>query len=118
MNKILITGRLTKDPERKDTQSGTAITAFTVACPRAYVSKGKERETDFILCKAFNHTADFIASHYKKGSPIEVEGSLEVRRYQDSEGNNRSITEVNVSSVGFAPTQPKEQKNDFEEIPF
>lgn len=121
MNKVVISGRMAADPEQRDTSTGTPLTAFVVAVPRSYAPKGKERETDFIYCKAFNHTAEFILQRFAKGNPIEVEGSIQVRKYQDADGKNKSVMELIVSSVGFVPSGPREEKTEektVDEIPF
>lgn len=117
MNTITISGRLTKDPEQRETSTGTKMTSFSVAVTRAYVAKGKERETDFLPCRCFGNVSDFLGKYFSKGSPIEVIGSLETRRYTDQSGANRTAIEIVVSDVRFPPT-PKQSKEEYEEIPF
>jgi len=82
MNKVIITGRLTKDPELNQTQSGTTVMRFSVAVDR-YMGQGKEKQTDFIGCVAFNKTAEFISKYFSKGNPITVEGSIKTGSYND-----------------------------------
>ena len=106
MNKVILLGRLTKDPEIRYSQSTepVCISRFTVAVDRKFKKEG-EQASDFINCVAFRKTAEFMEKHIKKGMLITVEGSLSVRSYDDNEGNRRWITEVNVNEVGFAESR-------------
>lgn len=104
MNKIVLMGRLTADPELKYTQSNTAVIRFTVAVNRKFADKqtGK-READFISCTAWSQTAEFISKYFKKGQMICVEGELRTGSYQDK--NHPDVThyttDVLVSNVEF-----------------
>lgn len=99
-NKVILGGRLTTDPELKTTQSGTAVTTFSVAVNRK-VAKDQEQKTDFITCVAWRNTAEFIARYFHKGSSICVTGSLQQRSWQDKDGNKRYATEVIVDEANF-----------------
>lgn len=99
-NKVILGGRLTSDPELKTTQSGTAVTTFSVAVNRK-VGKDQEQKTDFITCVAWRNTAEFIARYFHKGSCICVTGSLQQRQWQDKDGNKRYATEVIVDEANF-----------------
>ena len=101
LNKIFIMGRLTRDPELRRTQSGTAVTSFSLAVDRDYKSQSGEKETDFIDVVAWRSTAEFVSKYFQKGSMIAIEGSLQTRQYQDKNGNNRTATEVLASQVSF-----------------
>ena len=88
LNNIAIMGRLTREPEIRRTQSGTAVASFTIACERDFSNNG-EKETDFIDCVAWKNTADFIGKYFTKGNMIAVNGRLTTRRWQDKDGRNR-----------------------------
>lgn len=100
MNKIIITGRLTHDPEVKQTTNGVAVVNITVAVDRPY-SKNQEKVTDFITVVAWHQTAEFIGKYFTKGKPIAVVGSLQSRKWQDRNGNNNTAWEVQAESVEF-----------------
>ena len=99
-NKAIIMGRLTADPELRQTPSNISVTSFTVACDRAY-SKGAERQTDFIDCVAWRGTAEFVCRYFQKGKPILVEGRLQVTNYTDKNGEKRRRYEVVADNVHF-----------------
>lgn len=103
-NLVVLTGRLTADPELKTTQSGVAYTNFSIAVQRRYKS-GEEPETDFINLVAWRSTAEFITKYFKKGNLIGIEGSIQTRRYQDKNGNNRTAFEVVVNNVQFVESK-------------
>ena len=86
LNSVIIMGRLTADPELRTTTNGLSVTSFTVAVDRNYKS-GDERQTDFISVVAWRGTADFVTRFFKKGQMIAVQGSLQVRSYEDKNGN-------------------------------
>ena len=89
LNKIFIMGRLTRDPELRRTQSGTAVTSFSLAVDRDFKSQSGEKETDFIDVVAWRSTAEFVAKYFTKGRMAVVEGRLQIRDWKDREGNNR-----------------------------
>lgn len=101
LNVVVLTGRLTADPELKTTSSGIAVCSFSIAVERRYRS-GEERQVDFINIVAWRASAEFVAKYFKRGQMIAVEGSLQSRRYQDKDGKNRTIYEVVASNVQFA----------------
>ena len=102
MNKILLIGRLTKDPELRYTQSGTAVASFTLAVNRSFANQNGEREADFINCVAWQKAAEFVSQYFKKGQQMALEGRLQVRSYDDNNGQRRWVTEVVVEQVEFA----------------
>ena len=106
LNKIFIMGRLTRDPELRRTQSGTPVTSFSLAVDRDYKSQSGEKETDFIDVVAWRATAEFVAKYFTKGRMAVVEGRLQIRDWQDRDGNNRRSAEVIVDSVFFADNKP------------
>ncbi len=104
MNKVILTGRLTADPELKKTQSNIATCRFTVAVDRKFANKESgERQADFVTCVAWRQTADFVSKYFSKGKLICVEGSLRNNNYQDK--NHSDVThytmEVQVDNVEF-----------------
>lgn len=101
MNKVIITGNLTKDPEKRTTQQGTSVTSFTVAVQRRFKNQDGNYDADFINCVAWRGTADFVANYFKKGSRIGVVGSIQTRSYEDNSGNKRYVTEVIADEVEF-----------------
>lgn len=110
MNKVLLLGRLTKDPELKTTPGGASVCSFTVACDRRYQKEGQERQADFINCIAWRNTAEFISKFFIKGMRIAIEGSIQTRSWDDNEGNKRYVTEVIVDHAEFA----SDKRNDNE----
>ena len=101
MNKILLMGRLTKDPELRYTQGGTAVASFTLAVNRSFANQNGEREADFINCVAWQKAAEFVANYFKKGQQMVLEGRLQVRSYDDNNGQRRWVTEVVTEKVEF-----------------
>lgn len=104
MNKVIIMGRLTSDPELRQTQSGVASCKFTIACDRRFANKQTgEREADFISCLAFKNTAEFISRYFNKGKMIAIEGSLRTGSYKDKKHDDVThyTTDVLVDNVEF-----------------
>lgn len=100
LNKVILGGRLTADPEIKQTPNGVAVCNFSVAVNRKY-SKDGDQQTDFINCQAWRNTAEFIGKYFGKGSSICVIGSIQTRSWKDKYGNNRYATEVMVDEALF-----------------
>ena len=105
LNKIFIMGRLTRDPELRRTQSGTAVTSFSLAVDRDFKSQSGEKETDFIDVVAWRSTAEFVAKYFTKGRMAVVEGRLQIRDWKDREGNNRRSAEVIADNVYFGDSK-------------
>lgn len=106
LNNIVIQGRFTRDPEIRTTQTGTSVASFTLAVDRDFVDKeSRERQTDFINCVAWRTTADFVKKYFQKGSMAIVTGRLQVRQYQDKDGNKRTATEVIVENIYFGESK-------------
>lgn len=101
LNKVILMGRITADPELKTTPSGVSVTSFSIAVDRNYVKAGTERQTDFINIVAWRQTAEFVCRYFVKGQLIALDGALQTRTYQDKNGNNRYVTEVLADSVYF-----------------
>ena len=101
MNKIVIIGRLTRDPELKTTNAGTSVCNFSVAVDRTYRDKEGNRPTDFFDISVFGATAEFVAKYFKKGSSIAVSGAMESRKFIDKDGNNRIAWSLHADEVNF-----------------
>lgn len=128
MNKVILMGRLTADPELKTTPSGISVTSFSLAIDRKYAKQGEERKTDFINIVAWRQRAEFICKYFKKGQLIALDGSIETSSYVDKNGNNRTAFEVVAENVYFtgdkrsSPQSGNENSysdctNDYSEMP-
>ena len=99
INRVVLVGRITKDPDLRKTQSGVSVVSFTIACNRRVPSQGQD--ADFINCVAWNKTADFMAQYVKKGALLGLEGRIQTRNYDDRDGKRVYVTEVVADSVQF-----------------
>lgn len=126
LNHITIHGRLTADPESKQTQSDVSVCRFTVAVDRSY-KNGEEKLTDFFTVVCWRGLADMVSKYFAKGKEILVSGEMQSRKWQDNEGNNRTSWEIMANSVDFcgsksdnggnsAPTYKTNNAPKFEEI--
>lgn len=107
MNKVILVGRLTKDPEIKTTSSDKKYCNFTIAVDRPFKDANGNRQADFVNCVAWNQTAVFIQKYFKKGSRIGVVGSIQTRTFEDDEGTKHFVTEVMVSEAEFVESANK-----------
>lgn len=105
LNKIIVMGRLTRDPELRRTQSGLSVTSFSVACDRDFKSQSGEKETDFIDIVAWRNTAEFVCKYFAKGRMAVVEGRLQIRDWQDNNGNKRRSAEIVADNVYFGDSK-------------
>ena len=106
LNKIFIMGRLTRDPELRRTQNGTAVTSFSVAVDRDFKSRESgEKATDFIDVVAWRQTAEFVCQYFTKGRMAVVEGRLQIRDWKDKDGNNRRSAEVVADNIYFGDSK-------------
>ncbi|HBN94854.1 MAG TPA: single-stranded DNA-binding protein [Firmicutes bacterium] len=127
LNKVILIGRLVADPQLRYTQSGIAVTNFTLAVDRPFVSQGGEREADFIDIVTWRKLAEVCANHLGKGRLVAVEGRLQIRSYDDQNGIRRKAAEIVADNVRFldrahdtgsdesadGPPEP-----EFDDIPF
>ena len=109
-NLVVLTGRLTADPELKTTPNGISVCTFGIAVDRAY-KNGEEKQTDFINIVAWRKTAEFISKYFKKGNVIGIEGSIQTRKFQDKDGNNRTAFEVVANNVQFVESKKSDTTN-------
>ena len=121
LNKIVIQGQLTKDPELRRTQSGTAVASATVAVDRDFKNQDGNRDTDFIPIVAWKGTGEMLAKYFSKGRMIVVEGRLQLRDWTDNDGNKRRTAEIVANSVYFGDSkrdggETVEPKGGFSEI--
>lgn len=108
LNKAIITGRLTANPELKTTTSGVNVTQFSLAVQRNFKNSNGDYDTDFINIVAWRKQAEFVSNYFGKGQLITVVGSLQSRSYEDKEGNKRNILEVVAEEVLFAESKKSE----------
>ncbi len=102
LNKAILIGRLTRDPELRYTQSGTSVCSFSIANNRSYVTGGEKKEqVSYFNCVAWAKTGEVIAEYCKKGKRIGIEGRLQQRSYDDKDGNKRQIVEIVVDNFQF-----------------
>lgn len=112
LNVVVLTGRLTADPELKTTGSGISVCSFSIAVDRRYKS-GEERQADFINIVTWRSSAEFVSKYFKKGQMIAIEGSIQTRKYVDRDGKNRTAFEVVANNVQFADFG-KREGNDYD----
>lgn len=126
LNKVILIGRLTRDPETRTTQGGTSVCSFSIANNRTYTTGGEKKEqVSFFNCVAWGKPSEIIAEYMRKGQQIAVEGRLQQRSYDDKDGNKRSVVEIVVDNFQFLSrasggTSEQGQDNPFsgDEIPF
>ncbi|SMB87695.1 single-strand binding protein [Desulfonispora thiosulfatigenes DSM 11270] len=111
MNKIILIGRLTKDPELRFTPSGKGVATFTLAVNRPFANQQGEREADFIQIVVWGKPAENCANFIGKGSQVAIDGRLQVRTYDNKEGQKRWVTEVVANSVEFLDSRGKRESN-------
>ena len=109
LNHIVLMGRLTRDPELRRTGSGVAVASFTLAVDRDYAAQGAEKETDFVDIVAWRSTAEFVSKYFSKGRMAVVSGRLQIRNWQDKEGNKRRSAEVVADNVYFGDSKRDSQ---------
>lgn len=104
-NRSILTGRLTADPELRQTPNSIPVTSFSIAVPRKY----KKDVVDYIDIVAWRKNAEFVCNYFSKGKWIEIDGSIQTRTYKDKEGNNRKAFEVLADEVNFVGNKPKDE---------
>ena len=108
LNRIILMGRLTRDPELRRTGSGTAVTSFSLAVDRDFKSQSGEKETDFIDIVAWRSTAEFVSKYFTKGRMAVVEGRLQIRDWTDRDGGKRRSAEVVVDNIYFGESRRRD----------
>lgn len=107
LNKVILMGRLTKDPELRVTNSGVSVATFSVAVDTGH---GENKTTDFINCVAWRNTAEFVSKYFTKGQMIIVLGRISTRDYEDKNGNKKYITEVIANEVQFGESKKADKE--------
>lgn len=105
LNKIIVMGRLTKDPELRRTQTGIAVASFSVACDREFKTQDGEKQTDFIDIVAWRNTAEFVSKYFSKGRMAVIEGRLQLRDWTDTNGNKRRSAEILADHIYFGDSK-------------
>ncbi len=111
LNKVILMGRLTDNPDYRQTPTGVSVATFRLAVDRNYQKSGEERKADFISVVTWRNTADFVNRFFTKGQLVAVEGSLQTRDYTDNQGNRRYVTEVVADQVYFAEGKRNSDSN-------
>lgn len=109
LNRIVLMGRLTANPELKSTTTGKSVTSFSIAVERNYNKSGEERKVDFFNVVCWNYTAEFVCRYFAKGNMIALEGKLQSRTYQANDGSTRYVTEIVADTVSLPVSVCKKQ---------
>lgn len=117
MNKVFLIGRLTRDPELRYTGNNTPVTSFTIAVNRTYTNQAGEREADFIPVVVWRRQAESVKNYLSQGSQVAVEGRIQVRNYDDQNGDRRYVTEVIADSVEFIGSKKDSQSSNYNNQP-
>ena len=110
INKAILMGRLTRDPELRHTNSGTPVCSFSIAIDNGY---GENRQTDFINCVAWNKTAEFVSNYFSKGKMIIVVGRISTRTWEGQDGKKNYSTEVVASEVSFGESKRSQDEGSY-----
>ena len=116
LNKVIIMGRLVKDPELRRTQSGTAVTSFRIAVDRDFKSQDGSKQADFFDVVAWRNTAEFVSKYFTKGRMAVVEGRLQIRDWTDRDGGKRRSAEVIAENVYFGDSK-RDSAGDYGSAP-
>lgn len=117
INRVVLVGRLTKNPEYRTTPNGIGVTTFTLAINRTFTNQNGERQADFINCVSFKKTAEAVNNYLQKGSLAGVEGRLQTRSYENNEGKRVYVTEVVCDSVQFLEPKSNNQQQSNNQPP-
>lgn len=110
MNKVILVGNLTRDPELSETNNGTAVCNFSIAVNRDYTNADGERDTDFFNITVWRGRAETCGQYLKKGSKVGVVGGLQNRSYEDKDGIKRYVTDIIADQVEFLSSKPQQQE--------
>ncbi len=111
MNKVILIGRLTRNPELRYTGSNTPVATFSLAVNRPFTNQNGEREADFINCVVWRKLAETVKNYLSQGSQVAVEGRIQTRKYQNDKGENKYITEILAENVEFLESKSKRKEN-------
>lgn len=118
MNKALLIGRLTRDPELRSTSTGRNVCQFSIAVNRNFTNANGEREADFINCVVWDKQAENLVKYQKKGNQIAVDGRIQTRNYEDKDGKRVYVTEILANNISFLDSKgTNTSSNDFNSLP-
>ena len=117
MNKVFLIGNLTRDPELTETAGGVSVCHFAIAVNRSYTSSDGERQTDFFNVTAWRGLADNVNRFAKKGNKVAVSGSIQLRNYEDNQGNKRTAVDIIAQDVEFLTPKNNNSGDDFYDSP-
>lgn len=118
MNKALLIGRLTRDPELRSTSTGRNVCQFSIAVNRNFTNANGEREADFINCVVWDKQAENLVKYQKRGNQIAVDGRIQTRNYEDKDGKRVYVTEILANSISFLDSKgTNADSNDFNSLP-
>lgn len=118
MNKALLIGRLTRDPELRSTSTGRNVCQFSIAVNRNFTNANGEREADFINCVVWDKQAENLVKYQKKGNQIAVDGRIQTRNYEDKDGKRVYVTEILANNISFLDSKgTNTNSNDFNSLP-
>lgn len=117
LNDVVLMGRMTRDPELRRTNSGTAVASFSIACERDFKGQDGEKETDFFDVTAWRNTAEFICKYFCKGRMIIVAGRLQQRSWTDKDGNKRHTVEVVADNAYFGDSKSGDNRQAMPDMP-
>ena len=116
MNKVILMGRLARDPEIRTTPNGVSVCTFSLAVSRRFKNANGEYDADFISCVAWRQTADFVSKYFRKGSMIAVQGSLQSRSFEDKNGNKRVAYEIIADQVSFCGSKAESGTGGYDSV--
>ena len=116
LNRVVLMGRLVAVPELKTTATGKSVTSFRIAVERRYVKQGEERKADFFDIVCWGNTAEFVCRYFTKGSLIALEGRLQSRTYQATDGSNRYVSEIVTENVFFTGERRDNSNNEINNV--
>lgn len=117
MNKVILTGRFTRDPEIKYTNDGISIARFSIAVNKRFVKEGSGQRADFLNCIAFGKAAEFIEKHFSKGMKAELSGRIQTGSYTNRDGQKIYTTDIVVEEIGFGESKGSNQSQQKSEVP-
>ena len=117
MNKVILMGRLTRDPEVRYTTNNTLVATFSLAVNRRFAKQGEERQADFINIVAWDKAGEFVSKYFRKGQQVGVIGRMQTRTYEDKDGKTVFVTEVVAEETYFADSKREDENNPFGNVP-
>lgn len=113
MNKVILIGNLTRDPDLSETPSGVSVCRFSIAVNRGYTDSNGERQTDFFNCTAWRGVGENVAQYCSKGNKVAVSGSIQIRNYEDNDGIRRTVVDIVAQEVEFLSSRSSSDRDDY-----